>query len=495
MPHRVPSAPPLALVPAVLASFVLATGCSSAPAPCVPDCRAGFVCVAGACVSACNPPCGAGLVCTASATCERAPDADAGPDDAGTIDGGAPDDDAGSGDDAGPGDDAGAGDAGGGGSDAAAATDAGGCGAGTVPGDGGCVPYRTSPYGSWRPIAMSPLPFTSALHAWTGSRVLVVPRIGLDTIGRVFLYDPAADAWETVGATGFPAARRWASFAWTGSAVAIWGGYDATTFRSVADGALYDPATGAWTPMTLTAAPSPRIHAGMAWAGDRLVVFGGDDGSGALATGAQYDPVARLWTPLPTAGAPIAGEGPVMVWTGRRLIVWGSCEDLDGGTPRRCTSTGALYDPATETWSPMATAPIAGRGAAAVAWTGREMIVWGGANFDGGWSYFADGARYDAEADAWTLLPAVAAPARRDVAGAWTGLEMIPWGGWEGMLRDVVGRWDATTDAWVTMSVDGAPGARDMHAMVWTGRELVVTGGRQLGTGYYERQDGAAWTP
>jgi hypothetical protein len=36
---------------------------------CVPDCRSGFVCVDGQCVSACNPPCAATEVCTAQGSC------------------------------------------------------------------------------------------------------------------------------------------------------------------------------------------------------------------------------------------------------------------------------------------------------------------------------------------------------------------------------------------------------------------------------------------
>jgi hypothetical protein len=36
---------------------------------CVPDCRAGFVCLSGQCVSACNPPCAANEQCTVEARC------------------------------------------------------------------------------------------------------------------------------------------------------------------------------------------------------------------------------------------------------------------------------------------------------------------------------------------------------------------------------------------------------------------------------------------
>src|SRR4029078_6574720 len=41
----------------------------SANKACVPDCRSGFPCPAGECVSACNPPCPGGEECEASGRC------------------------------------------------------------------------------------------------------------------------------------------------------------------------------------------------------------------------------------------------------------------------------------------------------------------------------------------------------------------------------------------------------------------------------------------
>ncbi len=38
-------------------------------APCQPECRSGFMCLQGRCVSRCNPPCPAGEVCTDQAEC------------------------------------------------------------------------------------------------------------------------------------------------------------------------------------------------------------------------------------------------------------------------------------------------------------------------------------------------------------------------------------------------------------------------------------------
>jgi len=79
--------PPIAPVPAPEATPApeskatgslppVATEQPSAPPACVPDCRAGFMCRAGACVSACNPPCPTTHECVEGGRCV-APDASA----------------------------------------------------------------------------------------------------------------------------------------------------------------------------------------------------------------------------------------------------------------------------------------------------------------------------------------------------------------------------------------------------------------------------------
>jgi len=57
-------APPADLPP----TATLASPVESASA-CVPDCRSGFECVEGRCVSSCNPPCDPGQLCTPERTC------------------------------------------------------------------------------------------------------------------------------------------------------------------------------------------------------------------------------------------------------------------------------------------------------------------------------------------------------------------------------------------------------------------------------------------
>src|SRR6185369_2492461 len=85
------------------------------------------------------------------------------------------------------------------------------------------------------------------------------------------------------------------------------------------------------------------------------------------------------------------------VWTGTEMIVWG------GGSMGPGLRTGGRYNPATDTWAAIATAPPVGGTSgpglgATVVWTGTEMIVWGGCC-----GSTNPGARYDPTNDTWTL--------------------------------------------------------------------------------------------
>src|SRR5205807_189421 len=117
-----------------------------------------------------------------------------------------------------------------------------------------------------------------------------------------------------------------------------------------------------------------------------------------------------------------------------------------------------------------------------------EMLVWGGRQNDVGVGILGDGGRYRPETDSWTKISSSGAPSPRyDFASVWTGSEWLIWGGGEhdpnGNARAVRSlgdgaAYDPTTDSWRTISLIGAPSPRQDPVAVWTGREMVVWGGR-----------------
>jgi hypothetical protein len=96
--------------------------------------------------------------------------------------------------------------------------------------------------------------------------------------------------------------------------------------------------------------------------------------------GGRYDPAADRWRPLAAAAAPSPRVGASAVWTGHEMLVWGGTSPTCGpsGSGGPCAD-GAAYDPATDTWRPIASDPAApARSGHVAAWSGTEMLIWGG---------------------------------------------------------------------------------------------------------------------
>jgi N-acetylneuraminic acid mutarotase len=176
------------------------------------------------------------------------------------------------------------------------------------------------------------------------------------------------------------------------------------------------------------------------------------------------------WTGTTTVNAPEPRTTRTAVWTGSEMVIWG------GGNFNGGLNTGGRYDPALDTWTATSTtnAPEA-RGSQSAVWTGSELIIWGG--FDG--NVLNTGGRYNPVADSWTATTTTDAPVARDSHTAvWTGSEMIIWGG-SGINVNFNsgGRYNPSTDTWTTTSTMNAPAARWNHRAVWTGSEMIVWGG------------------
>jgi N-acetylneuraminic acid mutarotase len=69
--------------------------------------------------------------------------------------------------------------------------------------------------------------------------------------------------------------------------------------------------------------------------------------------------------------------------------------------------------------------------------------------------------------------------ARSGHTAVWTDCEMIVWGGrGVGTPRlNTGGRYNPGMDSWIATGTTNAPIARDFHTAVWTGSEMVVWGG------------------
>ena len=202
------------------------------------------------------------------------------------------------------------------------------------------------------------------------------------------------------------------------------------------------------------------------------------------------------WTATTTVNAPEARETRSAVWTGSEMIIWGGGNFNPGGL-----NTGGRYNPALDSWTATSTtnAPE-GRGSQSTVWTGSEMIIWGG--FDGT-NLLNTGGRYNPISDSWAATSTTNAPlARAQHSAVWTGSEMTIWGGLGCGLNcnlNTGGRYNPATDSWATTSTVNAPSARWEHTAEWTGSKMIVWGGSDsmnaLHTGGRYDPSTDSWTP
>jgi N-acetylneuraminic acid mutarotase len=330
---------------------------------------------------------------------------------------------------------------------------------------------------TWTPTGLTGAPSGRAYHTavWTGQRVVVWggqaesggnPPPDLASGGR---YDPSTDTWtDTSGGAPLPSGDYTA--VWTGSEMLMWGGLDTNA------GWRYDLALDRWTRMSNVGAPSIRTGHSADWTGQQMVVWGGVYGA-IFNDGGRYDPISDSWQPTNTVGAPLARYLHAHAWTGSRVVIWSG---VTAGGESAYTDTGSLYDPVADAWQPMSTANAPGpRTRTGAVWTGSLFVVWGGRYFSGSLN---TGGRYDPAGDTWQSTSLVGAPGRREThTMVWTGSEAIVWGG-----RDLFGttymndggRYDPVNDTWTATSVGTAPPARNSHTAVWTGRKMIVWGGK-----------------
>jgi N-acetylneuraminic acid mutarotase len=287
---------------------------------------------------------------------------------------------------------------------------------------------------TWTATSTTNAPIARWLHTavWTGTEMIVWG--GYDgngnngfsnTGGR---YNPTSDSWTATSTTNVPAGRAHHTAVWTGTEMIVWGGYNCCIAR-LNTGGRYDPNTDSWTASSTINAPEARWLHNAVWTGSEMIVWGGTNQTIYLNTGGRYNPNTDSWTPTDVPNNVLGRIAHAAVWTGSEMIVWGGTDS----TFNDC-NTGGRYNPAADSWSPTSAnnAPDP-RDSVAYVWTGSEMIVWGGICCTG--IDLNTGGRYNAGTDSWTPTGTVNAPYPRFSLqshnfAVWTGSEMIVWGGY-----------------------------------------------------------------
>ena len=167
----------------------------------------------------------------------------------------------------------------------------------------------------------------------------------------------------------------------------------------------------------------------------------------------SYDPATNQWRRLPD---PPTRHG-IVAWTGHELIGWG------GGCCGDVSDDGSAYNPATNTWRKLAPAPVSGQQSPIGAWTGRELVVFNGHGPEGN---RVGGAAYNPKTDTWRRIPSQSGI--RALTAVYDGNEIYALGG------PRVLAFNPSNNSWRQLR-RSAVGAGDLVA-VWTGNRLIASG-------------------
>ena len=200
---------------------------------------------------------------------------------------------------------------------------------------------------------------------------------------------------------------------------------------------------------------------------------------------ASLDPQANAWRMLPKAPT---GEG-LLAWTGKELIGWG------GGCCGDAWDGGSAYDSAANSWRTLSRSPLAPSQGPLGAWTGHRLLVVVSGYSPDGKPYPASLARvaaYDPATDSWSRLAAPAPAALRyGGAAAWDGHELLVVGN-ESATKHVALAYDPSANRWRRL-------ARPPEGLVplqafWTGSRLIVIGSDEVMRAFAYDPTADRWT-
>jgi len=344
---------------------------------------------------------------------------------------------------------------------------------------------------SWVPTSVLEAPSSRTYHTavWTGTEMIIWGGHYVDVNNHSYYFDtgarytPAIDSWSSTTLNNAPDPRAWHTAVWTGTEMIVWGGYywnSSSDLGFFNTGSKYNPASNSWTAVSTTNAPSARRRHSSVWTGAEMIVWAGEISHyETVNSGGRYNPAADLWTAISTGNAPTPRNMHSAIWTGTEMIVWGGSASWNDDPQR----TGGRYNPAKNLWVAISTKGAPSERVENVAvWTGTEMIIWGGYNYqwNGDKIFYNNGAAYIPITNSWRRVSTDSAPEKRAQSVAvWTGNEMIVWGGksnYPAYLNSGA-RYYPASDIWVPTSIENAPVSRSNHTAVWTGSEMIVWGG------------------
>jgi subtilisin family serine protease len=245
---------------------------------------------------------------------------------------------------------------------------------------------------AWAPIDDAPSATADNAAAWLDGKVYTVGGRDAADLTKAMVYDPAAEAWTTLPV--LPTGREKPQAAAVGGKLYVFGGW-ASSGTPVATVDVFDPAAGSWSTLAATNSQA-RAAAGTAVVDGKVYLVGGcvDGNCTTSDKTISFDPDAETFAEVAAYPHPVSWMGCGGI-SGRAYCA--------GGIDAESFTDGYSYDPASDSWSPIATMPVD-------LWASQEaaasgLLVFAGGVANGSSAITNQTVAYDPASDSWQELP------------------------------------------------------------------------------------------
>jgi hypothetical protein len=282
--------------------------------------------------------------------------------------------------------------------------------------------------------------YAAAAAPLPDGRVLVAGGFYDDAGGDHYLasaevFTPATGTFSSAGIGTMSTPRRGAVAAPLpdGRVLVAGGSYNDGTEHSLASAELFNPTTGAFTPVADMGVARVRAAAAPLRDG-RVLVAGGNDGSNRLSSAEVFNPATGAFTPVGDMTADRAREAAVTLSDGRVLVVGGAA-----GANAAALQSAEVFDSATNSFSSAGIGAMgtARRAAAAAPLPDGRALIAGGSNGDFGENYLASAEVFDPATNSFSSagIGAMSVPRTGAVAAPLADGRVLVAGGYDGSTR------------------------------------------------------------